>query len=87
MLWNKGSSVCNQHTCVFCLACLHDSCLFFPSGCLNTPEISIGLPRTGICEGTELPPRTVSPRTSLSPETLINMAKCLKSGALCWWDF
>lgn len=59
-LWCKCSSVCSQHRCVFCSACLHNSCLFFPSRCLNSPEISIRLPRTGIDEGTELPPRTAS---------------------------
>lgn len=35
-------------------------CLFSPPRCWNTPDISIGLPRTGICEGTERPPRIVS---------------------------
>lgn len=51
---------CAVKRCVSSLGCLHEGSLFFPSRYLNTPEISIGLPRTGICEGTELPPRTGS---------------------------
>lgn len=60
VLWSECSSVCSQQVDVFSLCYLQHSCLFFPSRCLNTPEISIGLPRTGICEGIELPPRMVS---------------------------
>lgn len=57
VLWSKCSSVCSQQVDVFSV-CVVFTAAACSSRCWNTPEISMGLLRTGICEGTELPPRS-----------------------------